>query len=178
MLRAVGRAEGEAVQSLAAGVGVPAAVAPGETLELPLRMEQLAVEVDVLPPESQGFALPESHAETDDPPHERGPLDGGPQEGFRLFDRERFASVSSTLSGSTRVATFSPMIRRRWAIFRARDRMRWTLRTWDSARLSSSVRRYICSRCSGWSLSSRCRSTPGMMSLRVSEGRPCVSHQH
>ncbi|MFE3762655.1 hypothetical protein ACFXPI_12940 [Streptomyces sp. NPDC059104] len=75
-----------------------------------------------------------------------------------------FASVSSTDGGSTRVATFSLMIRRRWAIFRARERIRWTFTTCDGACPSSSMAAYIISRCSGASLSRRCFPTPEIVS--------------
>ncbi len=53
------------------------------------------------------------------------------------------ASVSSMLGGSTSVATFSPTMRRRWAIFSARDRMRCTFTTCDGAWPASSRARYM-----------------------------------
>lgn len=84
----VGRARFEAVQASPAGVRVGAAVPPGEALELPLGAEQLGFQVDVRPAQSEGLALLEAYADTDDPAHEAGSLCRGFQEGFRFLSGE------------------------------------------------------------------------------------------
>jgi hypothetical protein len=62
---------------------------PGKALDLPLGVEQLVVEVDVRPPQSECFALPEAHPDTDAPPHEGGLLGRRLKECLGLLLRER-----------------------------------------------------------------------------------------
>lgn len=96
----------------ACGSGSPPSTArTGEPLKLPLRVEQLGFEVDVGPSQPQGFPL--SHMKV-------GRLTAASRKAFACSVVNGFASGSSTVGRSTRVATFSPMIRRRWAIFKAR----------------------------------------------------------
>lgn len=141
---------------------------PCEALELPLRVEQLRVEVDVLPAQAQGFALSESHADADHPSHEPGALRCGQKERFRFVHRER---IRLGLVDRWRVHECGDVLHDHSApvgnLQGARQDAVHLQYVRGGVAWLSSIARYIRSRCSGCNLSIRCFPTPGMMSLRV-----------
>jgi hypothetical protein len=149
------RLAGPPVPLLAALLWIVAAVTPRGALGLVPRFDDAGFEIDEGPPEPEGLAwrIPSERA-TDQ---------------RALFLRDFAASrifcaslrVSGSRSGSAAtgasisVATFLVTLPRRIAIFNARDRMRWTLRTVLDDRPCSSIVAYALSRCSGASRSRR-----------------------